>query len=221
MPEEINRVLTDHISSLLFCPSETAVQNLEKEGVTIGAHNVGDVMYDASLYNGERISGPLRSEPYALATLHRPENTDDQERMRSILSAMGKSPVRIVFPIHPRTRYALKRYGIFLNVQIEMLDPQPYLSMMGYLKGCSYVITDSGGLQKEAYFFGKKCMTIRDETEWTELVDYGVNRVVGADESAIRNSFSWAMESSSMPDDIYGSGDASVKIVNHLLGMPQ
>jgi UDP-GlcNAc3NAcA epimerase len=221
MPEEINRVLTDHVSSLLFCPSETAVQNLEKEGITVGVHNVGDVMYDALLYNGEKASDPLRREPYALASLHRAENTGDQERMRSILSAMGKSPVRIVFPIHPRTRYTLKRYGISLDTQIEMLDPQPYLSMLGYLKGCSFVITDSGGLQKEAYFFGKKCITIRDETEWTELVDYGVNRVVGAEELAIRNSFSWAMESSAMPNGIYGTGDAAVKIVKHLLGMCQ
>jgi UDP-GlcNAc3NAcA epimerase len=176
-------------------------------------------MYDVFLYSQEKTSSPLKTETYALASLHRAENTEDPERIKCILSAMEKSPVRIVFPIHPRTRRALESYKISVNGNIELLNPIPYLSMLGYLKGCTFVITDSGGIQKEAYFSGKKCITVRDETEWTELVDYGVNRIVGAEESAILNSFSWAMESSVMTEGLYGAGDSAIKIVKHLVDM--
>jgi UDP-GlcNAc3NAcA epimerase len=219
MPEEINRLLTDHISSLLLCPTENAVRNLGREGISSGVHNVGDVMYDAALHYGGRASCPFRAGPYALASLHRAENTDDPRRLKSIMSAMNSSPVPIVFPVHPRTRRALERCQIAVSGAMEMLDPVTYLAMLGYLKGCAFVITDSGGLQKEAYFFRKKCVTLREKTEWTELVDCGASRIVGADESAIRNSFSWALEPSAMPEGLYGNGRAAAQIVDRLLGV--
>lgn len=216
MPEEINRVLTDHISSLLFCPTESAVKNLKKEGISTGVQKVGDVMYDAAIHYGKRAPDFSRKEPFALASLHRVENIDNPIRLKNILSAMKHCDIKIVFPIHPRTRIALKRYGISINDRIEMIDPLPYLSMLGYLKSCSFVLTDSGGLQKEAYFHGKKCITTRNETEWIELVECGINRLVGADELVIRNSFDWAMKPSVHPDGLYGNGNAAFDIVKHL-----
>ena len=217
MPEEHNRVLTDPCSDLLFCPTDPAVENLKKEGITEGVFKVGDVMYDAMLYYRKKAVRIGRKGSYALASLHRAENTDDPRRLRSILSAMSDSPVPVILPIHPRTRKLLERESISVNSRIEILEPFSYFVMLGHLDGCAFVITDSGGLQKEAYFFGKRCITVRDETEWTELVEYGANRVVGAEESAIRTAFSWAMEPLLNVPELYGKGDAGKHIIQLLI----
>jgi UDP-GlcNAc3NAcA epimerase len=218
MPEEINRVLTDHISTLLFCPTKTAVVNLENESIRQDVYRVGDVMYDAVLYyrNKAKINGQDRPTPYVLASLHRAENTDDPKRLGSIFSAMGVSPIPVILPLHPRTRKLMKHNNLSTNNRIEILEPQSYLNMLKYLDRCTFVITDSGGLQKEAYFFGKRCITVRDETEWTELVECGANRVAGAEESVIRSTFSWAMEPLLNTPELYGSGNASERIIHHL-----
>ena len=216
MPEEINRVLSDHLSTLLFCPTETAVDNLGKEGITAGVVNVGDVMYDSVLHYKPQARKPSINEPFALATLHRAENTDDPIRLTAILDAIQGAPVPIVLPLHPRTRKMLARFGIQVGKKISAIEPIPYLSLLGYLDACEFVITDSGGLQKEAYFFEKKCITVRDETEWVELVKSDANRVVAADKQKIMRAFAWAAEPLANIDYLYGRGDASDRIVRNL-----
>jgi len=216
MPEEINRVLTDHVATLLFCPTETAVVNLRKEGITHGVCNVGDVMLDAVRYYRKKAFIPHRDKPFALASLHREENTEDRDRLRRIFSAMAVSPVTVVLPLHPRTRNHLKQGQISVSSRVEILDPLPYFSMLGYLETCSFVITDSGGLQKEAYFFGKKCITVRDETEWIELIQCGANKVVGTKGSTIIDAFSWAMEPLSAVQEFYGKGNAGQLIIQQV-----
>jgi UDP-GlcNAc3NAcA epimerase len=213
MPEEINRVLTDHVADHLFCPSEHARWQLAAEGITHGVHVVGDVMYDAVLYYRAKAVGPQRQGAYGLASLHRAENTDDPCRLRRILTAMGDAPVPVLLPLHPRTRQVLEREHIAVSSRIELLEPLSYFAMLGHIAGCAFVITDSGGLQKEAYFFGKRCITVRDETEWTELVACGVNRVVGTDASAIRAAFTWALQPLFQAPELYGRGEAGKHIV--------
>ena len=218
MPEEINRVLTDHMGTLLFCPTERAVNNLKQEGITNGVFNIGDVMYDAMLYYRKKAVVPNRNDPYALASLHRAENTDDPDRLRSIFSALNDSPVPILLPLHPRTRKVLEQEKVLANKHVEIVEPLSYFSILGHLEKCAFVLTDSGGMQKEAYFFDKKCITVRDETEWTELVDCGANRVVGAESTAILDAFQWALnEKKGFKTGLYGDGDAGKKIVRHLV----
>jgi UDP-GlcNAc3NAcA epimerase len=217
MPEEVNRVLTDHCSELLFCPSEASKALLAKEGITKGVRVVGDVMIDALLHYRSRARKPDISGPFALATLHRPENTDDPARLAAILGVLGEAPVPVVFPIHPRTREAMKRLGLEARGTLRLVDPLSYFEMLGHLDACRFVLTDSGGLQKEAYVFGKRCVTLRDETEWVELVEAGANRVVGADPAKIRAAFEWAQEPVPAPKPLYGDGQAGQKIVAALL----
>lgn len=186
MPEEINRVLSDHLSSLLFCPTREAVRNLASEGITAGIHNVGDVMYDATLFArraAERSSAVLARlglSPggYSLCTLHRAENTDDPERFARVLryleAAAGAGPV--VFPIHPRTRQTLDRSGLSPK-GLLLIEPVGYFDMHRLLSGARQVLTDSGGVQKEAYFHRVPCVTLRDETEWVETIAAGWNRL--------------------------------------------
>jgi UDP-GlcNAc3NAcA epimerase len=216
MPEEVNRVLTDCLSTLLFCPSDTGRENLAREGITTGVYVVGDVMYDAVRFYRRRAVPPELPPPFALCTLHRAENTDAPERLRSILAALADSPVPVVLPLHPRTRKLLQQEGIEPDGPITLLDPVSYFAMLGYLERCSFVITDSGGLQKEAYFLGKRCITVRDETEWIELVACGANKLAGADPDAIRAAFAWAIEPFDSAREVYGSGDAGQKIVGVL-----
>ncbi len=193
MPEEINRVLTDHVAEILFAPTQTGRQNLVNEGIAEDKVKlVGDVMYDAALFYKEKARKPqLPAEPdiqgdgFVLCTIHRAENTDDPQRLKSIFQGLCDSGETIILPLHPRTQAKILDYGIAMPQNVWVIDPVGYLEMVWLEANCRLVATDSGGVQKEAYFFGKPCVTMRDETEWVELVEAGWNRLVGADADAI------------------------------------
>lgn len=225
MPEELNRILTDRISRILFCPTETALRNLEREGFRTfpcRLEVVGDVMLDAVRHYADR-SGrrpPLHrslgiGDGYVLCTVHRAENTDDPDRLRQIVSALAEISVTVpvVFPVHPRTRRALERDGVQVSGAVRCVEPVGYLDMLQLVKHSSLVITDSGGLQKEAYFLEKACVTVREETEWTELVEAGANVVAGYRREGIVAAFRQMWGRSIRFDErLYGSGDAAQKI---------
>lgn len=221
MPEEVNRILTDQISDVLFCPTTTAVENLKKEGFNTKKAeilNVGDVMYDVSLFYAQKLKTPLINEPYILCTLHRQENTDSVERLTGIVKALNaiSRKTQIVLPVHPRTQKLMEKSD--LKFEFPTIAPAGYLDMMNYLKNCTAVMTDSGGLQKEAYFFQKPCLTMRDETEWVELVEAGANLLVGASESRIREGVeSFLTRKINFDTPLYGSGNASKLILDRLL----
>jgi UDP-GlcNAc3NAcA epimerase len=224
MPEEINRILTDRISTFLFCPTVQAVENLKKEGFDhfpAKMFNTGDVMYDVALHYGGISQGKsqiirdmgLGGIPYILVTLHRQENTDSIERLSEICKALNhlSREFRMVLPIHPRTGKMLSASGIALD--FNPIDPVGYFDMMELMKNCRFVLTDSGGVQKEAFFFKKHCLVARDETEWTELVDLGYNFMVGADKNKIlAASHQVSGLNKSFTETPYGSGDAAEKI---------
>lgn len=217
MPEEVNRILTDRISDLLFCPTETAMANLRNEGyanLKSEMLNVGDVMYDAALHYGKSIEKRIIANDYVLSTIHRAENTDDDKRLKGIVSALNKidEEIEVVVPLHPRTKKILKRFGIRPNFKI--LDPVGYLDMINLINYSSLVITDSGGLQKEAFFFDKYCVTTRDETEWVEMVSNNFNILAGADENKILNSYNALINKPFIKTIApYGKGDAAERIV--------
>lgn len=227
MPEEHNRVLTDHCADLLFCPTQTAVDNLAREGITQGVHLVGDTMYDAVLQFGElarqrsRILETLGLTPkrYLLATVHRPYNTDNPENLRSILSAFIECGETVIFPVHPRTQARLAEAGVLEMLQnapqVRLIEPVGYLDMLMLEQNARMILTDSGGMQKEAYFFAVPCVTLRPETEWVETVEAGWNVVVGADSRRIVAAVSGAW-STMRPTPIFGLGDASCHIVDIL-----
>lgn len=227
MPEEINRILTDQISDLLFCPTETAVKNLENEGFASKAVKVlqpGDVMQDAALLFAEKAVAPVGVEGalldgFILATLHRAENTDNPERLASIVNALNRihqEQAPVVLPLHPRTRKLIAQQGLALNV--HLIDPVGYFEMVWLLDHCQLVLTDSGGVQKEAFFFSKACVTMRDQTEWVELVEAGANELVGADEemiiAAAERNYGRKVEDA---EQLYGGGEASQRIVKALI----
>ncbi|HWL95194.1 MAG TPA: UDP-N-acetylglucosamine 2-epimerase (non-hydrolyzing) [Phycisphaerae bacterium] len=226
MPEEINRVAADSISDMLLCPTETAVMNLLREGVTRGVFNVGDVMYDSVLFNTalaekqSRILETLKIEPksYFLATLHRAENTDEPGRLESIFAAFARSTMPIILPLHPRTQKVMQGRAMRVAPHVRIIDPLPYLDILMLEKNAVGVLTDSGGMQKEAYFFGVPCVTMRDETEWVELVDAGANRLVGADTYRIFDAMAWAQawKPAKAAASLYGDGNAGAKIVSLL-----
>jgi UDP-GlcNAc3NAcA epimerase len=219
MPEEINRVVTDQLSSILLCPTAAAVRCLEKEGIVKGVHNVGDVMYDALLHNlalARKTSTilsqlDLQAGKYALATVHRAANTDDPAKMGSILNAFGELSTRIVFPVHPRTRKLLAKFGLSAPANVSLVDPVGYFDVLVLQENAECVLTDSGGMQKEAYLLGVRCITLRDETEWVETVEAGWNRLVGADSKAIRSAYSTWFPQGERPA-LYGDGEAAQKI---------
>lgn len=245
MPEEVNRVLTDHLSDLLLCPTDGAIRNLTQEGIhgsDVNVINVGDVMLDSALFFaqaarppaffangnnaellpesvGEENSSKSGSRSFILSTLHRAENTDDPERLGNLVQGLNEihdSIAPVVLPLHPRTREALSRARITLNVRA--IDPVGYMEMLWMLQRCGLVITDSGGLQKEAFFFDRFCVTMRDQTEWTELLDIGANILVGADkEKLIRQSALCYGRSPDKKVAPYGDGDAAKRIVQCLL----
>jgi UDP-GlcNAc3NAcA epimerase len=226
MPEEINRVLTDHVSSLLFTPSETAVQNLATEGIKgEKVINVGDVMFDAARYYAalsEKRSNileelNLQTGDYFLLTMHRQENTDIQERLLGIFEGLKDSTCPIVWPIHPRTAKMLKSFDIKVPEVIQMIDPVGYLDMVMLEKKAKLIVTDSGGVQKEAYYHGIPSITLRDETEWVELVDLRATQVVGADSALIKAAMIEALQMKITNAAVYGKGDAGNLIVNALV----
>jgi UDP-GlcNAc3NAcA epimerase len=225
MPEEINRVLTDHVANLLLCPTTAAVAHLRAEGITRGVQHVGDVMYDAALVFGEiaeRKSTVIRAleltpKGYLLATVHRAENTDDPIRLRNIMTAFQElaRTQTLVLPVHPRTRPKLTSDLRPLTSGFRLIDPVSFLDMVMLEKHARTILTDSGGVQKEAYFHGVPCVTLRDETEWVETVDAGWNQVVGADAERIVEAARRAQPGRPIPE--YGSGDSSDNIVKALL----
>ena len=216
MPEEINRVLTDHVSDLLLCPTDVAIRNLAREGIDAGVHLVGDVMYDAFLFNLESarkrdsVVKTLGLTPggYALATVHRAENADDPERLRSVIDGLDRSGLEVLLPIHPRTR---SRLTGTLPERIRVIDPVGYLDMLALEDGATVIVTDSGGVQKEAYFLGKPCVTLREATEWTETVKAGWNVLVGSDSARIAEAMR-NFRPATKRSDLYGDGHASEKI---------
>lgn len=225
MPEEVNRILTDRISRILFCPTQTALDNLQKEGFAgFDCHlvNAGDVMFDAALFYTNKARKPIQPIPsdFILATLHRAENTDNPERLTEIFEALGEvaRKKKIVLPLHPRTRKIVHNSGLDgLSDNIVVTEPLGYLNMIWLLKNCNMVMTDSGGLQKEAYFFKKPCITLREETEWTELTRAGVNILAGSNKKNILQAFETFLSSHPIfPDSLYGKGNAASKIVDVL-----
>ena len=222
MPEEINRVLTDHVADLLFAPTRVAQRNLQKEGVADSKiHVVGDVMYDAALYYKTLARKPawfdaLGIGDFALCTIHRAENTDDGQRMQGILAGLAESSLPVVLPLHPRTRKQLAQFHLHLPNTIRVVEPVGYLEMVWLESHCRMVVTDSGGVQKEAYFHGKRCVTLRDETEWVELVNEGVNILVGADANHIATAMNKFDRGRFDIDTLYGQGDAAMRIVKQI-----
>jgi UDP-N-acetylglucosamine 2-epimerase (non-hydrolysing)/UDP-GlcNAc3NAcA epimerase len=219
MPEEINRVLTDHVSSLLFCPTEAAIANLAKEGITKGVHRVGDVMYDALLHNlalARKRSTILQSfglekGTYVLATVHRAANTDDPARMAAILDALSSLSTQVIFPVHPRTRRMIQETGLSVSANVKMVEPVGHFDVLILQENANCILTDSGGMQKEAYLLGMRCITLREETEWVETVQAGWNKLTGVDAEAIREAFESWHPSAERPA-LYGNGNAAGEI---------
>jgi UDP-GlcNAc3NAcA epimerase len=222
MPEEINRVVADHLSDLLLCPSDTAVRNLAAEGVTRNVHLVGDVMLDVLNWAKERLaSSPpeilqrlgLKEEHYLLATLHRSENTDDLGRLSQVLKAFNSLDEPVVFPVHPRARKVITDTRCQIKRHVRLIDPVGYLDMLALVGAARLVMTDSGGLQKEAYWLGVPCITMRSETEWVETVEAGWNTLVGSDSERIIETVHTFAPSGSRPD-LYGDGFAAARCVD-------
>ena len=276
MPEEVNRILTDRVSNILFCPTDTAMKNLKAEGFpfTLTTNhqqlitNVGDVMQDGAMFykslakipeavsslwslvssedskkqNLQTINQKPKTKNYILCTIHRAENTDDEIRLKSIFEALNEiaKEKQIILPLHPRTKKLLENLQTknqkLLTKNLTIIDPVGYLEMVWLIDNCDLVMTDSGGLQKEAYFFEKQCITLRDETEWVELVECGANRLVGADKEKIVSSYQLLVSSENSKNDelktknqklktknqklqtnLYGGGKASENIIKELL----
>lgn len=221
MPEEINRILTDHISDLLFCPTETAVLNLKNEGITTGVYNVGDVMLDALEHNIKIAEGKstvlenmgLSSKEYLIATVHRASNTDSFSNLSSIVNAFCDVDIPIVFPVHPRTEKYLKHYGLWdkLCEKVKVIPPLGYLEMLKLMAHSRKILTDSGGVQKEAYMLGVPCITMRENTEWVETVEDGGNVLVGTDYKNIVDAIK-CFKGSTSKKDVFGIGNSSEKI---------
>jgi UDP-GlcNAc3NAcA epimerase len=232
MPEEQNRILTDHLSTWLFCPTDTAVKNLGREGITNGVHQVGDIMYDATLYYqnvllNEEKQGLNRLEniglkkipqQFLLATIHRAENTDDATRLAQIVEALSAAPYDIILPLHPRTRKKLLESNIELGDNIQSIEPIGYLEMLALELRAEAIVTDSGGVQKEAYFLRKPCITLRAETEWIETLDNGWNILVGADKEKIINTCKSKLTPNNQ-NNFFGTGDTGSKVLKRLYGL--
>lgn len=229
MPEETNRILTDRISRLLFCPSDYAVENLKNEGFDKFPCKIvrsGDVMQDAALfYNAKAMQKStiikklnLENSKFILCTVHRQENTDDQARLENIISSLNElsKKFQVILPLHPRTKEIIKKTSQHLH--FKPIDPVGYFDMIQLIKNSEFVMTDSGGLQKEAFFFKKFCITLRDETEWIELAEHGFNAIVGANQDQILSEAkNISQKSANFDIDLYGQGKAAENIVRVLL----
>jgi UDP-GlcNAc3NAcA epimerase len=228
MPEEVNRVVADRLSSKLFCPTDSSVSNLAKEGINAGVHLVGDVMFDTALYYAKLAverstilrSLCLHSKGYFLATCHRAENTDDHQKLTDIvrgLAEIAKSH-RVVFPVHPRTRQQFERFELSdLLKRITLIEAVSYLDMVELERNALVIVTDSGGVQKEAFFYRVPCITTREETEWVETVEAGWNVLVGSDTDAIVLAASSFADRKMCEMQPYGAGHAAEKIAEILL----
>lgn len=221
MPEEINRVLTDHVSTLLFAPTNAAKNNLLSEGIAAEKIRViGDVMYDAALFYKDHARKPewfdfleIPLNEFILCTVHRADNTDDETRLRGIFDGLEGGRLPVILPLHPRTRGTLAKTKMTIPSNIRLVDPLGYLEMTWLEMNCKLIATDSGGVQKEAYFHRKPCVTLRDETEWVELVTAGVNQLTGHDAKKIEDAINKFVSFESVSSDIYGKGDASEVLV--------
>ncbi len=223
MPEEVNRRMTDHVSRLLFCPTKTSIDNLEKEGITEGVHLVGDVMLDSAKMFGDLPTDVLervgvKSENYYFMTVHRPVNTDNEDNLKNILNTVSESvrgidpDMKVIFPAHPRTVAFIEQYEMKMPDNIKVIKPVNYIESLCLIKNAKKVLTDSGGMQKEAYFMGTTCITLRERTEWVETVQDGWNILVAADPVKIKDAII-NFEPSGERGSSYGDGHASEKIV--------
>ncbi len=233
MPEEVNRVLTDRISKWLFTPTAIAAQHLTREGIPAERIiPVGDVMYDVALHHGGSVDADggvlqrlgLQPKKYILATIHRAENTDHPQRLDAIVGALAlvAETSTIVWPVHPRTRAVLRRAGLLdrLAKCVTLIDPVGYLDMVQLEKYAALIVTDSGGVQKESFFFQVPCVTLRDETEWVELVEAGWNRLAPpVDSSGVAGHIAAAMNTRGKDINPYGDGHAAQRIVERLLSV--
>lgn len=230
MPEEVNRILSDRISDLLFCPTQTAVDNLTSEGLTQGVHLSGDVMYDVALYYKDMAAAKstaladlgLSAGDFVLATCHRAENTNDPARLSSILCALGRIAQQrpVVLPLHPRTRALVDKLDLgALLGPLTTTDPLSFTDMLALEQSAAAIVTDSGGVQKEAFFYGVPCITMRDETEWVETVNLGWNIIAGADGDRIIAAYETMMKTAleTPLNSPYGNGDAAHKIAGKLV----
>jgi len=226
MPEEQNRRITDHLSTWLFCPTKTAVDNLKQEGITDVVSLIdpsadkkrvtitGDIMYEASLYYREKRTIHVSETDFILMTLHRAENTDEPVRIECIVKAVNNlTDYRFIFPVHPRTRKILEQQNLRFASHVKMVEPVGYFEMLAYEAACIAVLTDSGGVQKEAFFFRKPCITMRDSTEWVELVETGWNTLTGADTDKIIVAIKKIHTPENYPL-LYGNGRCSEKIIS-------
>jgi UDP-GlcNAc3NAcA epimerase len=221
MPEEINRIMTDHVSEYLFCPTGTAVKNLKDENITHHVYNIGDVMYDAVLYNRELAEekstvlseNGLEKKGFHLITIHRAENTDDIQNMKNILEAFSKIETVKVWPLHPRTKNKLASYGLDLKdiPNLKVIEPVGYLDMLTLEANAQKIITDSGGVQKEAYFMKVPCVTVREQTEWVETLEEDANILAGTSVEKILEGIKREVKPSYK--ELFGDGKASQKIV--------
>jgi UDP-GlcNAc3NAcA epimerase len=232
MPEEVNRIVADRVSSLLFCPTQTSVENLRNEGISAGVHLVGDVMYDVALHFGDLAASRtdvltrlgIQSKSYVLATCHRAENTDDAARLAGIIAALAAvtSRRKVILPAHPRTLAKIREFGLFERLGgVSLIEPVSYLEMVMLEKHAAVIVTDSGGVQKEAFFYRVPCVTVRDETEWVETVRAGWNTLVGADPEKIIASIMSDSQGTRRDLSPYGSGDAAERILDVLLSTPE
>ena len=219
MPEEVNRLLTDHLATLLFAPTETGVANLSSEGITDGVFLTGDVMVDALVSYQKRAKKSevldqlgISAGDYYLATVHRASNTDDETHLRSIMGAFSALDRPVIFPVHPRTRKFLQQYGIDAGSNCTLIEPLPYLDMLALLIHAAAVLTDSGGIQKEAYILQVPCITLRTNTEWIETVQDGWNILAGADRQKILHAVRSLHEGDRRHSAHYGDGTAAEKI---------
>jgi UDP-N-acetylglucosamine 2-epimerase len=223
MPEEINRVVADRLASIFFCVSKGAVANLAREGITENVHRVGDVMYDALLANVALARGKskiladlaLASKSYYLATVHRADNTSSRERLEGIFEGFARLDRPVVLPLHPRTAAAMEKLGVKAPSGVRLIEPVGYFDMLVLEENAIAIGTDSGGVQREAYCLGVPCVTVRDETEWTETVEAGWNRLAGTDPEAIRAAFEAAKPEEERPP-IFGTGKAAEEIARIL-----
>ena len=226
VPEEVNRIVTDHLSTLLFCPTTIAVKNLEQEGITRNVFNTGDVMYDSTLYmlehanqGAEALLNSLGLTPkaFCLATIHRAENTDSKANLLNIINALKESGKKVVLPLHPRTKKFLEQHHIHIPDTIITLPPLGYSEMLTLEKNAEYIVTDSGGVQKEAYYLQTPCITLRDHTEWVETVTSGANTTVGPDKAKILQALQGPAPLLHDLPAHYGNGHAGEKIVQLML----